>query len=60
MARAVTALLFAVLSGCVQLPPQVAAELTPPDGVRPNNYQLHSAGAKAKPAETLACGKAQC
>lgn len=33
-------LLIAVLcSGCVQLPPEVVAELSSPDGKRPNNYE---------------------
>lgn len=28
------------LAGCVHLPPDVAAELTPPDGDRPNHFEL--------------------
>lgn len=32
------ALLFTVSTGCTHIPPDVAAELSAPDGKRPNNY----------------------
>lgn len=28
------------LTACVSLPPEVQQELSPPDGDRPNNYEL--------------------
>ncbi len=34
-------LVLAASSGCsIKVPPEVAAELTPPDGQRPNNYEV--------------------
>lgn len=41
------ALILPAVSGCMSLPPDVAAELSAPDGARPNNY----APAAASPAD---------
>lgn len=38
--RLLPVLLLPALAGCMRLPPDVAAELSAPDGRRPNNYAL--------------------
>ena len=46
--------LFA-LTGCMHLPPEVAEELSPPDGRRPNHYAIIDGPAAAdtgEPAES--------
>jgi hypothetical protein len=38
----------AAAPGCIAVPPEVQAELSPPDGVRPNHYHACAACARAK------------
>jgi len=35
-----SALILLALTGCAQLPPEVAAEMSAPDGQRPNHYAI--------------------
>ncbi len=42
-------LLLPLLSGCIQLPVNVAAELSEADGSRPNHYHLQKEGEKKTP-----------
>ena len=48
-------LILVALTGCMHLPPEVAEELSAPDGRRPNHYAVidgQSAAENGQPAES--------
>jgi len=50
--------LLPLLSGCIQLPVNVAEELSEADGSRPNNYELQEHSVK-KPPDAAPTGERQ-